>query len=94
VLSSPPERLREEEATEALIEVMRLATPEVDVHGLMRSILEHPRHWAGCQAAAIRLNGSDSQPYSEVLGSSAECVSLEDGLCGNVLLGCVDPEEP
>jgi two-component system cell cycle sensor histidine kinase/response regulator CckA len=78
---SPPERKREEEATQALIEVIRLAAPGVDGHELMRSVLEHVREWAGCQAAGVRLRDNEDYPYYEVRGFPAEFVRLENSLC-------------
>ena len=72
---------REEEATEVLIEVIRLAAPGVDSHALMRSILEHVRNWLGCQAAGIRLREGLDFPYFEVQGFPAEFVTLENNLC-------------
>jgi two-component system cell cycle sensor histidine kinase/response regulator CckA len=80
----PPSRskgTREEEATEALIGVIRLAAPGPNSHDLIRSILEHVRSWLGCQAAGIRLKEGGDYPYFEVQGFPAEFVSLENSLC-------------
>jgi hypothetical protein len=69
------------EATEALLEVMRLAAPEADGHTLMKSILDHLRNWVGCEAAGLRLKDGQDFPYYEVRGFPAEFVELERYLC-------------
>ncbi len=78
---SVSKRTREEEATDALLEVIGLATTGVDSHDLIRSILEHVRNWLGCQATGMRLSDGEDYPYFEVQGFPAEFVRLENSLC-------------
>ncbi|MGA8180490.1 MAG: PAS domain S-box protein [Desulfobacterales bacterium] len=96
------ERKREENAKQAMVDLLKLINSADDRKVLLKSVSHYLKKWSGCEAVGIRLKDGDDFPYFETSGFPEAFVRLESHLCaydengevkrdaeGNPMLDCM-----